>query len=460
MLNKIVDNGPMPRHRNGLFWFTNDLRLHDNGALVAAAENCRRLLCIYCVDSRWFASNNYIPRRIGKYRWRFLRQSLAVLDEQLQLRGQKLHLVYGDPVQVLADMVACYDIDAVYQSAQVCSDELKQWRQLQGRFPYLEFCQQDTRTLFSESRLPFAIEHLPDRFSHFRRRVESLPIASPLPVPANLPPPISVDLAVPDLPPVVDSEPPFVHGGEVAGLAHLAEYFAADYTRSFSLSYKETRNKMDGVATSTLFSPWLAGGCLSPRRIQAELSGYETRWGASELTRWIGIELLRREYFQWSARRHANRLFAFGGVRGQKPLTSFYGQRFTRWCLGNTPWPLVNACMNQLNATGYLSNRGRKIAASCLVNELQVDWRAGAYYFEMQLIDYDAASNWGNWQHLAGVGADPRGSRHFSMDSQSGIYDPDGTFVRKWRGQQGDFPIDTVDASDWPVRPDPAPVGV
>ena len=61
--------------------------------------------------------------------------------------------------------------------------------------------------------------------------------------------------------------------------------------------------------------------------------------------------------------------------------------------------------MKQLSATGYLSNRGRQIAASCLVNELEGDWRYGAAWFESQLIDYDVAANWGNWQYLAGVGA-------------------------------------------------------
>ena len=102
--------------------------------------------------------------------------------------------------------------------------------------------------------------------------------------------------------------------------------------------------------------------------------------------------------------------FLFQGGATDKPLTSFYPQRFAKWCKGETPFPLVNACMHQLNATGYMSNRGRQIVASCLVNELALDWRFGAAYFQQQLIDYDVASNWGNWQYIAGVGADPRAS--------------------------------------------------
>ena len=107
--------------------------------------------------------------------------------------------------------------------------------------------------------------------------------------------------------------------------------------------------------------------------------------------------------------------------------------------------------MKQLNATGFMSNRGRQIAASCLVNELAVDWRYGAAYFEQQLLDYDVASNWGNWQYLAGVGADPRGKRHFDLDKQTRQYDPEGRFINKWQGQIQNLPLDSVDAADWPL---------
>ena len=106
--------------------------------------------------------------------------------------------------------------------------------------------------------------------------------------------------------------------------------------------------------------------------------------------------------------------------------------------------------------TGYLSNRARQIVASCLVNELSVDWRYGAAWFEEQLIDYDAAVNWGNWQYIAGVGVDPRGGRHFNLDKQAAIYDPEGKYQIRW-GSQSDKGclsnqvLDSVDAADWPV---------
>ena len=111
--------------------------------------------------------------------------------------------------------------------------------------------------------------------------------------------------------------------------------------------------------------------------------------------------------------------------------------------------------MNELMTTGYISNRARQIVASCLVNELSVDWRFGAAWFEEQLMDYDAGVNWGNWQYIAGVGVDPRGGRHFNIEKQTALYDPDGVYQAKWLtgGDYSDQPLDSVDASDWPVQP-------
>jgi deoxyribodipyrimidine photo-lyase len=85
------------------------------------------------------------------------------------------------------------------------------------------------------------------------------------------------------------------------------------------------------------------------------------------------------------------------------------------------------------------------------VHELGLDWRYGAAYFETQLIDYDVASNWGNWQYLAGVGADPRGSRQFNLEKQTEMYDPHMEFINRWQGRRVDACSDSVDMVDWPI---------
>ena len=102
--------------------------------------------------------------------------------------------------------------------------------------------------------------------------------------------------------------------------------------------------------------------------------------------------------------------------------------------------PLVDANMRELAATGFMSNRGRQVVASYLINDLQQDWRHGAAWFEEHLIDYDPASNWGNWAYLAGVGNDPRQNRVFNALRQARTYDPDAQYVTLWLPELRDVP--------------------
>jgi deoxyribodipyrimidine photo-lyase len=190
---------------------------------------------------------------------------------------------------------------------------------------------------------------------------------------------------------------------------------------------------------------------LSARRALAELRRYEAANGANDSSYWLFVELLWREYFQWIAEQLGDKLFALKGINDNGGFQCFYPERFEKWCQGTTPYPLVNACMRELKQTGFLSNRGRQIVASCLVNELALDWRYGAAWFENQLCDYDVASNWGNWQYIAGVGVDPRGGRHFNLQKQTEMYDPKHEYIERWAPGPVIENLDTRDAADWPL---------
>jgi|AntAceMinimDraft_12_1070368.scaffolds.fasta_scaffold45832_1 deoxyribodipyrimidine photo-lyase len=432
-----------------LYWLTDDLRLHDNAAFTAAVENSASLICVFCWDTSWHDSDRFGIERMGKHRETFLKQTLFDLDQSLRKLGQRLLVMRGNPIESISALVAQHSIDVVVRSERPGVYERWQWRNLQQRYPFLTYKEVPTFTLLRRNQLPFG-DDLPRTFTQFRTQVEALNMSSVAPTPQALPKP-PPNLASTDFAPQASlgMSQTFV-GGESAGLRHLHDYFS---TQAAS-HYKHTRNALDGWYQSSKFSPWLANGSLSARHILTTLRAYEIDKGANDSTYWIFFELLWREYFQWYADLHKHRLFRFAGIRDRKPLTSFYAERFRKWSTGQTPWPIVNACMEQLNATGYMSNRGRQIVASCLVNELSLDWRCGAAYFEQQLIDYQVASNWGNWQYAAGVGADPRGGRHFNLSKQAAEHDPDGTFVARWAPNTFTPLLDSVDMVDWPILPD------
>ena len=191
---------------------------------------------------------------------------------------------------------------------------------------------------------------------------------------------------------------------------------------------------MIGSDYSSKFSPWLALGCISPREIIYELMNFENIIIKNESTYWLFFELLWREYFHWVMRKYDQKLFLKNGIKNVEPISrKMDNVYFEKWKNGQTGNDFVDANMNELNATGYMSNRGRQNVASYLCNDMKLDWRYGAAYFEEQLIDYDVCSNWGNWAYIAGVGNDPRGHRFFNIEKQAHDYDKYHKYRELWR---------------------------
>lgn len=434
-------------HNKALYVFTHDLRVSDNPALLEASARSVNLGCVACWDEKLWHQPQYNCVKVGKNRQRFMLQSLKRLDKSLRSLGQHLHLLAGSPFQALATAIAGSGVTLVVRCRQAGFDENRVWQQLQDAFPEVEFLTIDTHTLYDHLQVP-AKKNFPATFSKFRRLVQKQSPRPAMPRPTSLAPSFLPKAPLPTISSASKVTSLLFRGGEDEALEHLQRYFNSDAPST----YRETRNALDGWKNSTKFSPWLAQGCVTPRLIHDTLRIYESTHGSNASTEWIYVELLWREFFFWYAYYHGNKTFRFSGVTGTKPLTSFYPQRFKSWCEGTTPWPLINACMRELRATGYMSNRGRQIVASALTNELSLDWRYGAAWFEQELLDYDVGSNWGNWQYIAGVGADARGGRHFNIEKQTQIYDPDSKFIEHWGRAAQQHSLDSVDAADWPLE--------
>ena len=432
----------------GLYWFSHDLRIDDNLALATAAQEVDALLCIAFISHKNRNQFHPIPVPLSKHRLSFLVQSLDDLDQSLQTLGQHLFVSENQPEVVIPELINDHAITHLYLSDDGFSTKESVVQSIMQQFPSLTLRKIAGNRLYHEQDLPFSIEELPSTFSKFRRKVEKIATQTPYHSLQQLPHPITQPIVWQDkFHEYLTGGQWQFYGGESAGNKHLKSYFQGEHAST----YKLTRNALDGIHESTKFSPWLANGCLSVRRVIERLHRYEEEVMRNESTYWIFFELLWREYFQWYEKCYKDKLFLFSGIKGYKPITSFYPERFRKWCEGNTPFAIVNACMKQLNATGYMSNRGRQLVASCLVNELSLDWRYGAAYMEQYLIDYDTGSNWGNWQYLAGVGADPRGLRRFDLDKQTQRYDPQQTFIKQWQPDTAHTPLDSTDAADWPI---------
>jgi deoxyribodipyrimidine photo-lyase len=426
--------------KKAIVWFKTDLRLHDNETLVTAIAKSDEIIPVYCFDEKQFEETEYGFKKTGSFRAQFLLEAVADLDKNLRALGSGLMVLKGKPEIEIPKVVSLHKVNKLYAKREVTFEE-KQTEQLLQTELWKQQCEMitySTSTLYHAQDLPFSIKDIPDVFSNFRKKVEKdakirtvfekpKSISSPEFPAAQFPTLDELGLSFSE----IDKRAAITFlGGESAALKRMNHYFSE--TKAIS-QYKETRNGLIGADYSSKFSAWLALGCLSPREIYFELKKYETQFGANESTYWLVFELLWRDYFRFMMKKYHVKFFQQNGIQDKGISVNKHNiQMLDSWINGTTGVDFVDANMLELKLTGFMSNRGRQNVASYLCNDLKLDWRYGAAYFEQQLIDYDVSSNWGNWAYLAGVGNDPRGNRYFNIDKQAQDYDRDKSYRKLW----------------------------
>ncbi len=428
----------------GIVWLRNDLRLHDHEPLQAALANHARVLLLYCVDPRQFSTLSIGVPKTGSFRARFLIESLDALRTAARAIGGELAVRVGEPEAVVSEIARELNASHVYFHHEPVPEEQRVEHAVLNALKTTSIRARAFfgHTMVHHDDLPYAVAALPDTFSKYRNAVERrVTVREPLPAPAKLSAPSIAPGDMPSLASLGLTEPATdartllrFRGGELEGLARLHVWmWEADQLKT----YKTTRNGLLATNDSSKFSPWLALGCLSPRTVFAEVRRYERERVRNADTDWLVFELHWRDYFRWVAVKWGARLYSAGGLQGLRyPWRDLRDHDarmdFNRWVEGTTGFPLVDAAMRELAATGYTSNRARQNVASFLTRVLGIDWRCGAQWFESLLVDYDVGSNWGNWAYVAGVGNDARGFRFFNVHKQAANYDADGAFARHW----------------------------
>ena len=422
----------------GIVLFTSDLRLHDNTPLLQAIKENDEVIPLFCWDDDFMNSIQFGFKRMGPIRQGFLQKVLVDLHDSLKSIGGYLLVKKGNQIDVMNSLLSRYSIFKVYTKKQVGIEEKRENELLKKMLlsKGVDFEEYSTSTMYHPSDLPFSMSSIPEVFTKFQKIVEKeafvrKPLDSPKLVNCPL---ISVDLQE-----INTLNQDFVFdernvlpslGGEALAIQHLQSYI---FENRHILHYKETRNELIGIDFSSKLSHWLAFGCISPKYIYNEVKRFEHEVQANESTYWLIFELLWRDFFRFSFKKHPLAYFQLHGILGESDRVSTKNQLLIdSWVNGETPNSFVNAAMKELKATGWTSNRMRQIVASYFIYDLEQDWRVGAAYFESQLIDYDVSSNWGNWAYIAGVGNDPRAGRKFITEKQEEQYDKERKYQRFW----------------------------
>ena len=400
------------RSEISVFWFRRDLRLEDNRGLHQALQGGRPVLPLFIFDQ---AILEALPDRRDR-RVEFIHRCLAEIQQTLQGAGSSLLVRQGDTQIIWQDLLDQYDIKAVYTNHDYepyAGERDQQVRKLlQGRqIPFHTFKDQ---VIFEKDEVLTAQGNPYTVYTPYRNRWRALLKTDDL---RSCP---SEDLmahfwktAPIDMPALE------ALGFQPAGIAFPPKTLRREIVEP----YHEQRD-YPGIDGTTRLGVHLRFGTVSIRDlVRRALDLNET---------WLD-ELVWREFFMMI-------LWHFPYVVDQ-PFKEKYAAvpwreseaDFQRWCEGQTGYPMVDAGMRELNATGFMHNRVRMLTASFLTKHLLIDWRKGERYFAEKLLDYELASNNGNWQWSAGCGCDAAPYfRIFNPTTQIQKFDPDHTYIKQW----------------------------
>jgi deoxyribodipyrimidine photo-lyase len=419
-----MDNTP------NIVWLRNDLRLQDNAALSAAIERGGPLILLYIQDEKSYGT--WAPGAASKV---WLHHALESLAGELEKRGGRVLIRAGVTGEVLHELVTSSGAGAIFWNRRYEPNlrALDAGLKLELRAEGLEVetfnsaLLNEPHTVANKSGGPFKV------YSPYFKTVQDRPVEAP----------VAVDLAGAEwyvgelesegldslgLLPERDWWRGMVSGWEISEAGAQARLDR--FLDGAVAHYNEDRN-IPGMEGSSKLSPYLQCGLIGPRQVVAAL---ETRTDLKEKGPFVYLKEIYWREFAY------NVLFHFPQTP-DSPLQAQYADfpweaddaLVERWQKGQTGYPIVDAGMRELYATGWMHNRVRMIVASLLVKQLLQDWKVGARWFWDTLVDADLASNTLGWQWSGGCGADAAPYfRVFNPMIQGGKFDAIGTYVKRY----------------------------
>lgn len=406
----------MKKNKVNIFWFRRDLRLEDNTALYHALNAEYPVIPVFIFDKNILKGLDDEDARVT-----FIHDSLSKIREKLKTHQKDIHTYFDTPLDAWKEILKSYDIDCVYSNEDyepygISRDE-KVSKLLNKN--NVEFIQHKDHCIFSKNDVlkkdgkPYTV------YTPYKNKwLETL-------TPEDFKS-FSSEKMIQHF--LTTTQKKF-HSLEDIGFTPSKIKIPKRVIRKKILNdYHNTRD-IPSVDGTSLLGIHLRFGTVSVRKL-ASIAFHTNKV-------WLS-ELIWREFF-------SQILYHFPHVQNAPFREKYEGiewrnnkKEFKLWCEGRTGFPLVDAGMRELNATGHMHNRVRMVVASFLIKDLLIDWRWGEKYFASKLLDFELASNNGNWQWAAGTGCDAAPYfRIFNPETQLKKFDSDFKYVKKWVPEYG-----------------------
>ena len=396
-----------------IFWFRRDLRIDDNPGLYEALANSKSVIPIFIFDTNIIDNLPSDDNRI-----KFIWHSLSLLNERLKEIGSTLKVFKGNPLEVFKKITLKYRLTSVYVNRDYEKYSIKRDKEINSFLnenkiafnaskdhvffepdeilksdgtPYTVFTPYSKKwfeKFYSEKLPQYQIKNLVDNF--FKTNYEPI---------------ISL------------SEIGFSNDEIEFEKFNLDDELIKNYNSKRDFPYLNSTSKI---------GPYLRFGLISVREVGKKT--IEKKFDQSFLRQLIWRDFYIQIFFHFPYSENKNFKPAY-----DKIIWLNEQEKFEKWCAGETGYPIVDAGMKELNATGFMHNRVRMIAASFLCKHLLIHWKKGESYFAKKLLDYEMASNVGNWQWVAGTGVDAAPYfRLFNPEIQMKKFDPQKVYIKKW----------------------------
>jgi deoxyribodipyrimidine photo-lyase len=409
----------MDNSRVNIFWFRRDLRLHDNAGLYYALKDKNPVLCLFIFDR---VILNKLEDK-DDARVTFIYQTIEELNITLKKHGSSLLIKYDDAEKAWDSILKEHNVETVYTNydyepyAKTRDDKIETKLNVHK----VEFKTYKDQVIFERNEVvkddgqPYTV-YTPYK-NKWHQKLNPFYL-KPYPTVKYLNNLFShSDTEIPTL--------------KLMGFEKSDRVFPGKHYEDIIKDYADKRDFPAAKGTSHI-GLHLRFGTVSIRELVCKANSYQEKT-------WLN-ELIWREFYMMILYHFPHTMdHSFRPEYDRIKWVNDENQ-FKAWCKGETGYPLIDAGMRELNATGYMHNRVRMVVASFLSKDLLIDWRWGEHYFARKLLDYEMASNVGGWQWAAGSGTDAAPYfRIFNPDSQLKKFDPQLSYIKKWVPEYADF---------------------
>ena len=380
-----------------IVWFSiTDLRVRDHEPLYYSNLTNNEIIHLFIWDCKWDDKTSNEIQIMGKFKKKFLKESLFNLNLNLEKMGIKLNIFYGEPKNIIKNLINDYEINNIYTYQNI------------SKFIDFNVKYYWGNTIHNLNDLPFEINNLPNSFNEFKKKINNN-VRNELFTKSNgksIKLKNSINLNSIDIPDVDTS----IIGGE----DEIWKYIIRDFYKNKLILNYENDNILNNLLD---YNPWLTFGCISYKSLFFQIKIFEKRILKNINTKLFLNDLLLNDYVKFSFLKNSINL----KNDGSKNKISF-----KKWIDGNTGIPIIDSIMNEIKFTGKTNYRCKLIIASFLINDLNLDWTLGFEYFNKILIDLPIEKNYDIWNYIIS------NKIYLNPIKQIKKYDKDCQYVKKW----------------------------